>query len=119
MKKLWGFAGWLLASLLLGVLRLYKAVVSPLLPPACRFHPSCSVYAMGAIAVHGPFRGGLMALRRLARCHPFHAGGLDPVPSKDGQSADAILRERQPALARWLEQAPPPHLAAFLPPPSE
>lgn len=61
-------------------LRAYKAVVSPLLPPACRFVPTCSEYAAEAVARFGLLRGGWMALRRLGRCHPFHAGGFDPVP---------------------------------------
>lgn len=65
---------------LLALLRVYKAVVSPLLPPACRFYPSCSQYAAGAIEKHGAVRGGILAAKRLARCHPFHPGGVDPVP---------------------------------------
>jgi putative membrane protein insertion efficiency factor len=60
-------------------LRAYKAFASPLLPPACRFVPTCSDYAIEAVAHFGFFRGGWMALRRLGRCHPFHAGGFDPV----------------------------------------
>lgn len=109
----------LATALLLWSLRLYKVVVSPLLPPVCRFHPSCSVYAMGAIAVHGPLRGSLLAVRRLSKCHPFHDGGLDPVPPRDGQPADAILEAAQPDIARRLTQAPPPHLAALLAPPTD
>lgn len=62
------------------VLRFYKAAVSPLLPRACRFEPTCSVYAREAIERHGLGRGGWLALRRLARCHPFRPGGFDPVP---------------------------------------
>ena len=57
----------------------YKRFISPLLPPACRFYPTCSEYAMQAIAQHGILRGSLMALWRLARCHPFSKGGFDPV----------------------------------------
>ncbi|HET7814121.1 MAG TPA: membrane protein insertion efficiency factor YidD [Candidatus Baltobacteraceae bacterium] len=66
---------------LLLALRVYKAVVSPLLPPACRFYPTCSEYAAQAIAKHGPIRGSILAARRLAKCHPLHPGGFDPVPS--------------------------------------
>jgi len=61
-------------------LRLYKCLVSPLLPPACRFYPSCSQYAAEAIEKHGVMRGAVFALARLARCHPLHPGGLDPIP---------------------------------------
>ncbi|MHB1046772.1 MAG: membrane protein insertion efficiency factor YidD [Thermoanaerobaculia bacterium] len=62
------------------VLSAYKRYVSPLLPPACRFHPTCSEYAREAILRHGLARGTWLTIRRLARCHPFHPGGFDPVP---------------------------------------
>jgi uncharacterized protein len=64
----------------LWALRTYKRWVSPLLPPACRFRPTCSEYAFAAIARYGLLRGGWLGLRRLLRCHPFHRGGDDPVP---------------------------------------
>jgi putative membrane protein insertion efficiency factor len=67
-------------SFLLLLLRGYKRFISPLLPPACRFEPTCSVYAMGAISKHGALKGSWLAFRRLMRCHPFHPGGFDPVP---------------------------------------
>jgi len=57
----------------------YKLIVSPLLPSACRFHPTCSEYMKDAIAKHGVVKGVGMGLRRLSRCHPFHQGGFDPV----------------------------------------
>jgi uncharacterized protein len=63
-----------------GFLALYKRYLSPLLPRACRFHPTCSEYARQAIIRHGLSRGAGLALRRLCRCHPFHEGGFDPVP---------------------------------------
>lgn len=67
--------------LLIGSIRIYQLVLSPLLGPRCRFHPSCSHYAIEAIERHGAARGGWLALRRLARCHPLNAGGYDPVPA--------------------------------------
>lgn len=106
----------LLTLLLLAPIRFYKALISPLLPPMCRFHPSCSVYAMGAIGVHGPFKGLWLAVRRITRCHPFNAGGLDPVPAKDGRTAEEVLRESFPFIAERLAAPPPPYLAAVLPP---
>jgi putative membrane protein insertion efficiency factor len=106
----------LVATVLIALLRLYKAALSPLLPAACRFHPSCSVYAMGAIGVHGPLRGSWLSLRRLARCHPFGGAGLDPVPPRDGRSAAELLSRSAPTVAALLAMPPPPHLAAHLPP---
>lgn len=64
------------------VLRGYKRWVSPWLPPACRFAPSCSEYMAEAIEVHGLGRGVWLGVKRLARCHPFHSGGYDPVPPR-------------------------------------
>jgi len=78
-----GYHARVIGRLLILALRAYKAVLSPLLGPRCRFVPSCSEYAMQAIATHGAARGGWLALRRLARCHPFNPGGLDPVPPRD------------------------------------
>jgi putative membrane protein insertion efficiency factor len=72
---------WLLPRhLLAGLVRGYQLVISPLLPPSCRFMPSCSQYALEAIMRHGAVRGTWLAVRRLVRCHPFHPGGFDPVP---------------------------------------
>lgn len=62
------------------LIRGYQLVVSPLLPPSCRFTPSCSQYALEAVNRHGALKGSWLAARRLARCHPFHPGGFDPVP---------------------------------------
>jgi len=63
----------------LGVLRAYKWAISPLLPPACRYVPTCSEYAMEAVERYGVLRGGVMAFARVLRCHPFVRGGYDPV----------------------------------------
>ncbi len=69
-----------MTRILLALIAGYKRGISPLLPRACRFYPSCSTYAAEAIARHGPMRGLMLAARRIARCHPFHPGGYDPVP---------------------------------------
>lgn len=66
-------------TVILSVLRGYKHWVSPMLPSACRFHPTCSEYMMDAVSKYGAARGVWMGLRRLARCHPLNPGGLDPV----------------------------------------
>jgi len=67
-------------TLVLSLIRAYQLILSPLLPPACRFAPSCSQYSYEAIARYGAWRGGLLSLRRILRCHPVHPGGYDPVP---------------------------------------
>lgn len=64
----------------LAILRFYKRAISPLLPPACRFLPTCSDYAAQAIERFGVLHGTFLAIRRLLKCHPFHEGGYDPVP---------------------------------------
>jgi putative membrane protein insertion efficiency factor len=72
-------------------------VVSTRLPPRCRFHPSCSAYALEALEVHGAARGSWLAVRRIGRCHPWHPGGLDPVPPRRS-SADPNIRSPREAL---------------------
>jgi putative membrane protein insertion efficiency factor len=66
--------------LALGLIRLYQKFISPLLPSACRFEPTCSRYGYQAIEKYGLIKGGWMAIKRIGRCHPFHPGGYDPVP---------------------------------------
>jgi putative membrane protein insertion efficiency factor len=67
-------------ALLVLFVKAYRRLLSPLLPRACRFHPTCSAYALEALSRHGAARGSWLTLKRLGRCHPFHPGGLDPVP---------------------------------------
>ena len=65
---------------LIALLRAYRLVISPIYGQVCRYHPSCSAYALEAVTVHGSLRGSWLAARRVARCHPWAAGGYDPVP---------------------------------------
>jgi uncharacterized protein len=69
---------WLFKALIL----FYRYCISPLIPPRCRFQPTCSEYAMEALTAHGPFYGGLLALKRIMRCHPWGGSGFDPVPER-------------------------------------
>ena len=70
----------MIRAILLGLLAAYRRLISPLLPPACRFHPTCSAYAAEAVRRHGALKGSFLTVKRLARCHPFCEGGVDPVP---------------------------------------
>lgn len=69
-----------LGAVMIGCLRFYQGAVSPFLGPRCRFYPSCSEYAAEAISKHGPWRGAWLGIKRVLRCHPWNAGGYDPVP---------------------------------------
>ena len=70
----------MIRRLLVYLVRVYRWLISPMLPPACRFHPSCASYAEEALARHGALRGGWLAARRVCRCGPWNTGGYDPVP---------------------------------------
>jgi uncharacterized protein len=71
---------------LTALVRTYRYCVSPMLGPNCRFYPSCSCYAEEALEYHGALKGSYLTIRRLLRCHPWHAGGYDPVPSPTSRS---------------------------------
>jgi uncharacterized protein len=70
--------------LLIGFIKFYKTFISPVLGNNCRFYPSCSTYSMEALRLHGALKGCYLTLRRLLKCHPFHEGGVDPVPEQFG-----------------------------------
>ncbi len=106
------------ARLLTGLVQAYRRLLSPLLPAHCRFAPTCSVYAVDALRRHGAVRGGLLTVRRLARCHPFHPGGHDPVPaaraaiSDDGGADRAAPRPGGPQSGTVRPRTPALHLGA-------
>ena len=77
-----GGAGRVLGLAIGGMIRAYQLLVAPILPPSCRYYPSCSHYAAEAVERHGPWHGSLLAVRRLLRCHPWGGSGYDPVPSE-------------------------------------
>lgn len=78
-------------TLLIALLKIYRAVISPLYGPVCKYYPTCSAYALEAVQVHGAWRGTGLALRRLGHCHPWSLGGYDPVPGT-------------PAAAQWANE---------------
>lgn len=80
--------GWPIRSLLLGLIWVYRHTISPILPPTCRYHPSCSAYGFGALQVHGAAKGTVLTVWRVLRCNPFTPGGLDPVPPRGAWRPD-------------------------------
>lgn len=81
--------------LLIGLIRGYQLMISPYFPPSCRYHPTCSSYAIEALQQHGAFRGSWLTLKRILRCHPWSEGGYDPVPGSDTPS-DNTTPEHNP-----------------------
>ncbi|MCR4371256.1 membrane protein insertion efficiency factor YidD [Bacillus amyloliquefaciens] len=69
-------------TIMIAVIRGYQKFISPLTPPSCRFYPTCSQYGIEAVKTHGALKGGWLTLKRILKCHPFHPGGVDPVPDK-------------------------------------
>jgi putative membrane protein insertion efficiency factor len=88
----------------LSLIALYRLGISPLLGPRCRFYPSCSEYGAQALERFGLMKGLWLTIRRLGRCHPFHAGGLDPVP--ESATASASQSASESAHAKWLSGGP-------------
>jgi len=86
-----------MSSILQALVRGYRYFLSPLLAPACRFHPSCSVYAEEALQRHGAVRGSWLSARRICRCGPWHPGGVDPVPGPRTASIARTARTAAPA----------------------
>ena len=82
-SMIWRPIGWLL----IGLVYTYRWTLGPLMGGQCRYHPTCSAFAIEAIKEWGPWRGGMMAMRRLMRCHPFAAGGIDEVPRREKEAA--------------------------------
>ena len=75
-----------ISNFIISLIKAYRFILSPWLGMHCRFHPTCSVYAIEAIQQYGIVHGSYLAIKRLGRCHPWHEGGIDPVPDTEGQS---------------------------------
>ena len=88
--------------LLIGLLKLYRLVISPLYGNVCRYYPSCSAYALRAVTVHGAVKGSWLAARRLARCHPWAAGGYDPVPGTPEFAEEMRENAAPPGTMAWM-----------------
>jgi uncharacterized protein len=72
----------MLKKVFISIIRFYQVAISPIKPPSCRFYPTCSHYGLEAVQRFGAFKGGWLTLKRILKCHPFHPGGIDPVPDK-------------------------------------
>lgn len=89
-------------------IRFYRRFLSPLKPPTCRFHPTCSAYALEALRRHGILRGAWLSTRRILRCHPFCPGGYDPVPPAAGGSEEPAAQSQEAAPEASAEESAPP-----------
>jgi putative membrane protein insertion efficiency factor len=72
----------MLKKVFISIIRFYQVAISPIKPASCRFYPTCSHYGLEAVQRFGAFKGGWLTLKRILKCHPFHPGGIDPVPDK-------------------------------------
>ena len=88
--------------LLLWMIRFYRANISPLHPGCCRYIPTCSQYALEAVEKYGALKGGYLALRRILRCHPFHAGGYDPFQSPEASETRCVMSRGQCVVRRGI-----------------
>lgn len=79
MKKIAGFTAGLLKKIIVLLIRGYQIFISPIMPGKCRFYPTCSTYFIQAVEKYGPFKGSLLGIKRILKCHPFHEGGYDPL----------------------------------------
>ena len=86
----------MLKQVAISLIHAYQYFISPLTAPSCRFHPTCSHYAVEALEYHGVLQGGYLALRRILKCHPFHPGGLDLVPLPHGAKKPPLDRKKEP-----------------------
>jgi putative membrane protein insertion efficiency factor len=106
----------MMARFLIALIRIYQRTLSPLLGNVCRFEPSCSRYAVLCLAEFGALRGGLLSMRRLCKCHPFHPGGYDPPPARTPESHEGLTRAEgfpsaEPPVDETPSERPDPALA--------
>jgi putative membrane protein insertion efficiency factor len=100
----WKWPSYALAMGMVGFIRLYQRFISPLTGPSCRYHPSCSAYAVKALQVHGPFKGFALGGWRIVRCNPFTKGGFDPVPPR-GRWLPNVYPDGKPRPRHTVEPA--------------
>lgn len=83
-------------------IHVYRKYISPLTPPSCRFYPTCSQYALEALEEHGALKGSWLAAKRIAKCHPFHPGGIDPVPRSFRNKSGEMEKSEDPVMDETL-----------------